>query len=148
MTMTNDEFATKVLDAIKRLGRATSAQLQEAISGIKPQQVENGVKTLIRRKQIQNVSGNAHKATYTADMSIIAPPRVKKARKPKKEEPEKYVGIITPGQMINKMAGVYVPTRTQPMRPGAMDHEACMSRRSDGLVPYSGQYIATGVKSK
>lgn len=146
--MTSNEFATKVLDAIKRLGRATSAQLQEEISSIKQHQVENGVKTLIRRRQIQNISGNAHKATYTADMSIIAPPRVKKVRKPKKEEPEKYSGIITPGTMINKMSGVYVPTRTQPMRPGAMDHEACMSRRSDSLVPYSGQYIATGVKSK
>lgn len=146
--MTNDEFATKVLDAIKRLGLATSAQLQEAISGIKPHQVENGVKTLIRRKQIQNISGNAHKATYTADMTIAAPPRVKKARKLKKDVPEKYPGIITPGRMIDKMSGVYVPTRTQPMRPGAMDHEACMSRRADGLAPYSGQYIATGVKSK
>ena len=148
MTMTNDEFATKVLEVIKRLGRATSAQLREAISGIKPHQVENGVKTLIRRKQIKNVSGNAHKATYTADMSIIAPPRVKKARKQKQEEPEKYSGIITPGQMINKMAGVYVPTRTQPMRPGAMDHEACMSRRADGHKPYTGEFLTLGVKAK
>ena len=55
---------------------------------------------------------------------------------------------LAPGTMINKMAGVYVPTRTQPMRPGAMDHEACMSRRTDVLVPYSGQYIATGVTEK
>ena len=146
--MTNDEFATKVLDAIKRLGQATSAQLQDEISGIKPHQVENGVKTLIRRKQIQNISGNAHKATYTADMSIIAPPRVKKARKPKMEEPEKYSGIITPSRMIDKMAGFYVPTRTQPMRPGAMDHEACKSLRADGLKPYTGQFLTLGVKAK
>ena len=55
---------------------------------------------------------------------------------------------LAPGAMISKMSGVYVPTRTQPMRAGAMDHEACMSRRVDGLVPYSGQYIATGVTEK
>ena len=55
---------------------------------------------------------------------------------------------LAPGTMIKKMAGVYVPTRTQPMRPGALDHEACKSRRADGLVPYSGQYIATGVTEK
>ena len=56
---------------------------------------------------------------------------------------------LAPGMMIDKMSGVYVPTRTQPMRPGAMDHEACKSRRADGgLVPYSGQYIATGVTEK
>lgn len=61
---------------------------------------------------------------------------------------KKGSGPVTPGQLVSKMSGVYVPTRTQPMRPGAMDHEACMSRRADSLVPYSGQYIATGVKSK
>ena len=55
---------------------------------------------------------------------------------------------LAPGTMIDKMSGVYVPTRTQPMRPGALDHEACMSRRGDGSVPYSGQYIATGVTEK
>ena len=55
---------------------------------------------------------------------------------------------LAPGIMINKMAGVYVPTRTQPMRAGAMDHESCKSRRADSLVPYSGQYIATGVTEK
>ena len=55
---------------------------------------------------------------------------------------------LAPGAMINKMSGVYVPTRTQPMRAGAMDHESCKSRRADSLVPYSGQYIATGVTEK
>lgn len=55
---------------------------------------------------------------------------------------------LAPGTMINKMSGVYVPTRNQPMRPGALDHEACKSLRTDGLVPYSGQYIATGVTEK
>ena len=50
--------------------------------------------------------------------------------------------------MIDKMAGVYVPTRTQPMRPGAMDHEACKSLRTDGLKPYTGQFLTLGVKAK
>ena len=55
---------------------------------------------------------------------------------------------LAPGTMINKMSGVYVPTSTQPMRAGAMDHEACKSRRAGGLVPYSSQYIAKGVTEK
>ena len=56
---------------------------------------------------------------------------------------------LAPGTMIDKMSGVYVPTRTQPMRPGAMDHESCMSRRADGgLVPYSGEFLTLGVKAK
>ena len=55
---------------------------------------------------------------------------------------------LAPGTMINKMSGVYVPTRTQPMRPGAMDHEACKSLRADGLKPYTGQLLTLGVKEK
>ena len=67
-------------------------------------------------------------------------------KKPVKKEPA--TDNLAPGTMINKMAGVYVPTRLQPMRPGSMDHEACMSRRADGLVPYTGQVLTLGVKEK
>ena len=55
---------------------------------------------------------------------------------------------LAPGMMIDKMSGVYVPTRTQPMRPGATDHEACMSRRADGHKPYTGEFLTLGVKAK
>ena len=55
---------------------------------------------------------------------------------------------LAPGAMIDKMSGVYVPTRTQPMRPGAMDHEDCKSLRADGLKPYTGQFLTLGVKAK
>ena len=145
-----DEFSTPILNSIKRLGKATREHLLDNTIGIKKQQIDNAIKTLIRRGAIQNISATPRPAIYTADMTIKAPPRVKRERKPKAEiqAPEKYVGIIAPGTMINKMSGVYVPTRTQPMRPGAMDHEACKSRRADCLVPYSGQYIATGVTEK
>lgn len=145
-----DEFSTPILSIIKRLGKATREQLLDNISGIKKQQIDNAIKTLIRRGAIQNISATPRPAIYTANMTIKAPPRVKRVRKPKADNqaPEKYVGIITPGTMINKMAGVYVPTRTQPMRPGAMDHEACMSRRADGHKPYTGEFLTLGVKAK
>lgn len=61
---------------------------------------------------------------------------------------KKCIGHVTPGQLVSKMSGIYVPTRTQPMRPGATDHEFCMSRRAAGLVRHTGQYIAIGVKAK
>lgn len=145
-----DEFSTPILNSIKRLGKATRDQLLDSTSGIKKQQVDNAIKTLIRRGAIQNISATPSPAIYTADMTIKAPPRVKRERQPKAEiqAPQKYVGIVAQGTMINKMAGVYVPTRTQPMRPGATDHESCMSRRADGLVRHTGQYIAIGVKAK
>lgn len=144
-----DEFSTPILNSIKRLGKATREQLLDNISGIKKQQVDNAIKTLIRRGAIQNVSAT-RPAIYTADMTIKSPPRVKLVRKPKAEiqASDKYVGIVAPGTMIDKMAGVYVPTRTQPMRPGATDHESCMSRRADGRKPYTGEFLTLGVKAK
>ena len=145
-----DEFSTPILNGIKRLGKATRDQLLDNTSGIKKQQVDNAIKTLIRRGAIKNISATPRPAIYTANMTIKAPPRVKQERKPKAENqaPQKYVGIVAPGTMINKMSGVYVPTRTQPMRPGAMDHEACMSLRADGLKPYTGEFLTLGVKAK
>ena len=146
-----DEFSAPILEIIKRLGKATRDQLlDDSGHGIKKQQVDNAIKTLVRRGAIQNISATPRPAIYTADMTVKTSPRAKQVRKLKSDDPvpEKYVGIIAPGTMINKMAGVYVPTRTQPMRHGAMDHEACMSRRANDLVPYSGQYIATGVTEK
>ncbi len=145
-----DEFSAPILNSIKRLGKATREQLLDDTSGIKKQQVDNAIKTLIRRGAIKNISATPRPAIYTANMTIKAPPRVKQERKPKDENqaPQKYVGIVVPGTMINKMSGVYVPTRTQPMRPGAMDHEACMSRRADGHKPYTGEFLTLGVKAK
>lgn len=145
-----DEFSTPILNSIKRLGKATREQLLDNTGGIKKQQVDNAIKTLIRRGAIQNISATPRPAIYTADMTIKASPRVKLVRKPKAESqtPEKYVGIVAPGVMIDKMTGIYVPTRTQPMRPGAMDHEACMSLRADGLKPYTGEFLTLGVKAK
>ena len=146
-----DEFSTPILSIIKRLGKATREQLLDNTSGIKKQQVDNAIKTLIRRGAIQNVSATPRPAIYTADMAIKSPPRVKHVRQPKTEKnqaPQKYVGIVAPGTIFDKMAGVYVPTRTQPMRPGAMDHEACMSRRTDGFKPYTGEFLTLGVKAK
>lgn len=145
-----DEFSTPILNSIKRLGKATREQLLDNNHSIKKQQVDNAIKTLIRRGAIQNISATPRPAIYTADMTIKAPPRVKRERKPKTEiqASDKYVGIVAPGTMIDKMAGVYVPTRTQPMRPGAMDHEACMSRHADGHKPYTGEFLTLGVKAK
>ena len=145
-----DEFSTPILNSIKRLGKATRDQLLDNTSGIKKQQVDNAIKTLVRRGAIQNVSATPRPAIYTADMTIKAPPRVKLVRKPKAESQtlEKYVGIVAPGTMIDKMSGIYMPTRTQPMRPGATDHESCMSRRADGHKPYTGEFLTLGVKAK
>jgi hypothetical protein len=141
--------STEVLAVIRKNGKATMQQIRDELRGLTCSEVENAIKTLRKSKKVQNISDQAHVAIYTADMTAVAPYRPSKERDPMTGKPlRKCSGPVTPGQLVSKMSGIYVPTRTQPMRPGAMDHEACMSRRADSLVPYSGQYIATGVTEK
>lgn len=90
---------------------------------------------------------------YVTEVKPI-PPRHHSAHEDEEKPPKKQLKKVpptdnlAPGTMINKMAGVYVPTRTQPMRPGATDHESCMSRRADGHKPYTGEFLTLGVKAK
>ena len=141
--------STEVLAVIQKMGKATMQQIRDELRGMTYNEVENSIKTLRKSKKVQNISDQAHVAIYTSDMTAVAPYRPSKERGPMTGKPlKKCSGPVTPGQLVSKMAGVYVPTRTHPMRPGAMDHESCMSRRADGLVRHTGQSIAMGVKSK
>lgn len=141
--------STEVLAVIQKMGKATMQQIRDELRGMTYNEVENAIKTLRKSKKVQNISDQAHVAIYTADMNAVSPYRPSKERDPMTGKPmKKCSGPVTPGLLINRMSGVYVPTRTQPMRPGATDHEACMSRRADGLVRHTGQYIAMGVKAK
>lgn len=141
--------STEVLAAIQKMGKSTMQQIRDELRGMTYNEVENAIKTLRKSKKVQNVSDKAHVAIYTADMTAVSPYRPSKERDPITGKPlKKCSGPVTPGQLVSKMSGVYVPIRTQPMRPGAMDHESCMSRRADGLVRHTGQYIAMGVKAK
>ena len=141
--------STEVLAVIQKMGKATMQQIRNELSGMAYNEVENAIKTLRKSKKVQNVSDQAHVAIYTADMTAVSPHRPSKERDPMTGKPlKKGSGPVTPGLLINRMSGVYVPTRTQPMRPGAMDHEACMSRRADGHKPYTGEFLTLGVKAK
>ena len=144
-----NDNSNAVLAVIHKLGKATMQQIRNELRDMAYNEVENSIKTLRKSKKVQNVSDQAHVAIYTADMTAVAPYRPSKERDPTTGKPlKKCSGPVTPGQLVSKMSGVYVPTRTQPMRPGATDHESCMSRRADGLVCHTGQYIAMGVKAK
>ena len=154
--MKKNEFSAAVYETICKLGRASIMDLEVYHPEMTKQRLSNAAKTLVRAGKTQNVSSNAHVAIYTADMNAI-PPRLsarfseekqdsikEQAKQPKPQNNSP----VAPGWLISKMDGVYVPTRTQPMRPGAMDHEACMSRRADGHKPYTGEFLTLGVKAK
>lgn len=135
--------STEVLAVIQKNGKATMQQISDELRSMTHNEVENAIKTLRKSKKVQNISDQAHVAIYTSDMTAVSPYRPSKEREPMTGKPlKKGSGPVTPGQLVSKMAGVYVPTRTQPMRQGATDHESCMSRRADGLVRHTGQYIA------
>lgn len=144
-----NDNSTAVFAVIQKLGKATMQQIRDELRSMTYNEVENAIKTLRRSKRVQNISDQAHVAIYTADMTAVAPYRPSKEREPMTGKPlKKGSGPVTPGQLVSKMSGVYVPTRTQPMRPGATDHEACMSRRADGHKPYTGEFLTLGVKAK
>lgn len=144
-----NENSTAVFAVIQKIGKATMQQIRDELRGMAYNEVENAIKTLRKSKKVQNISDQAHVAIYTTDMAAVAPYRPSKEREPMTGKPlKKGSGPVTPVQLVNRMSGVYVPTRTQPMRQGATDHESCMSRRADGLVRHTGQYIAIGVKAK
>lgn len=144
-----NDNSTAVFAVIQKIGKATMQQIRDELRDMTYNEVENAIKTLRKSKKVQNISDQAHVAIYTSDMNAVSLYRPSKERDPMTEKPlKKCSGPVAPGLLINRMSCVYVPTRTQPMRPGALDHEACKSRRADGLVPYSGQYIATGVTEK
>lgn len=144
----NDK-STAVFAVIRKIGKATMQQIRDELRDMTRNEVENAIKALRKSKKIQNISGQAHVAIYTADMTAVSPYRPSKERDPMTGKPlKKCSGPVTPGQLVSKMSGVYVPTRTQPMRPGATDHESCMSRRADGHKPYTGEFLTLGVKAK
>ena len=144
-----NDNSTAVFSVIQKLGKATMLQIRDELRAMTYNEVENAIKTLRKSKKVQNISDQAHVAIYTTDMAAVAPYRPSKEREPMTGKPlKKGSGPVTPGQLVNRMSGVYVPTRTQPMRPGATDHESCMSRRADGLKPYTGEFLTLGVKAK
>ena len=144
-----NDNSTAVFAVIQKMGKATMQQIRDELRSMTYNEVENAIKTLRRSKRVQNIGDQAHVAIYTADMNAVAPYRPSKEREPMTGKPlKKGSGPVTPGQLVNKMSGVYVPTRTQPMRAGATDHEACMSRRADGHKPYTGEFLTLGVKAK
>ena len=144
-----NDNSTAVFAVIQKMGKATMQQIRDELRGMTYNEVENAIKTLRKSKKVQNISDQAHVAIYTADMNAASPCRPSKEREPMTGKPlKKGSGPVTPGQLVNRMSGVYVPTRTQPMRPGSTDHESCMSRRADGHKPYTGEFLPLGVKAK
>ena len=147
----------EVLRLLARHQPMTTAELVAHNTDCRTESVRYSIDLLRKDNKVKNVG--RHNAALWALSDYVMPtePVTKRHHSSRAEPralPKKLIkknpptDNLAPGIMINKMAGVYVPTRTQPMRPGAMDHEACKSLRADGLKPYTGQFLTLGVKAK
>lgn len=64
---------------------------------------------------------------YSKTKEVLPPP-------PKKPQPAG--DNLAPGTLINKMSGIYSPSRSAPMRPGADDHLQHRSLRGDARIEH------------
>lgn len=147
----------EILHLLERRQPMTTAELVAHNTECRTESVRYSIDLLRKDKKVKNIG--RHNAAlwalqdYTAEEEPVTK-RYHSGRAEPNALPKKLIkktpatDNLAPGTMISKMAGVYVPTRTQPMRPGAMDHEACMSLRTDGLKPYTGEFLTLGVKAK
>ena len=147
----------EVLRLLKRHQPMTTSELVAQNADCRFESVRYSIDLLRKDGKLKNVG--RHNAALWALSDYVMPtepvtkrhhssraePRALPKKLLKKKPP---TDNLAPGVMIDKMAGVYVPTSTQPMRPGAMDHEACMSRRADGHKPNTGEFLTLGVKAK
>lgn len=69
------------------------------------------------------------------------------SRKQTASKPKAPADNPTPGRLIGKMDGVYVPPKSV-MRSGALDHQACASLHAGVSRPYTGQPLTLGVRAK
>jgi len=147
----------EVLRLLKRHQPMTTAELVAQNAECRFESVRYSIDLLRKDNKVKNVGRHNSALWALSDYVMLTEPVTKRHHSSRSEPcalPKKLIkkkpqtDNLAPGIMINKMAGVYVPTRTQPMRPGAMDHEACKSLRTDGLKPYTGQFLTLGVKAK
>lgn len=151
------ELKAEILRIISMDQPAATVDISARLPESRFESVRYAIALLHKEGKLKNVGRqNAYRwalPDYVTEVQSI-PTRHHSSRddeeKPPKKQPKKVppTDNLAPSTMIDKMAGVYVPTRTQPMRPGAMDHEACMSRHADGHKPYTGEFLTLGVKAK
>ena len=151
------ELKAEILRIISMDQPAATVDISARLPESRFESVRYAIALLHKEGKLKNVGRhNAYRwalPSYVTEVQPI-PPRHHSAREDEEKPLKKLIkktpatDNLAPGMMINKMSGVYVPTRTQPMRPGATDHEACKSMRADGHKPYTGQFLTLGVKAK
>lgn len=130
----NDSNRSRIIDVIRAEPGIMTRNIEARLADLTKREIENALHALQHKKSLVCQREPGHPGhwyvlsdPYSTTKETLPPP-------PKKQPAAG--DNITPGHLINKMAGTYIPSRQSPMRPGADDHLQHPSRRNDERVKH------------
>lgn len=130
----NDSNRSRIIATIKAEPGIMTRNIEARLADLTKREIENALHALQHKKSLvcqrePGLPGHWYVLSdpYSTTKETLPPP-------PKK--PSAAGDNITPGHLINKMAGTYTPSRQSPMRPGANDNLQHPSRRNDDRVEH------------
>lgn len=130
----NDSNRSRIIAVIKAEPGIMTRNIEARLADLTKREIENALHALQHKKSLVCQCEPGHPGhwyvlsdPYSTTKETLPPP-------PKKQPAAG--GNITPGHLINKMAGTYTPSRQSPMRPGANDNLQHPSRRNDDRVEH------------
>lgn len=136
------DIETRMLAAIKLLQPCSIHEIRSSLGDFPQDAVELCKKRMAARGQIFN-NGTSSKGQWA--LSI---PELKKQIKPKSEKKAPTpLPNVTPGRLISKMAGDYVPPKSF-IRSDGLDFKDRMSLHAGIRSHYTGHPLTLGVRAK
>lgn len=130
----NDSNRSRIIATIKAEPGIMTRNIEARLADLTKREIENALHALQHKNTLvcqrePGLPGHWYVLSdpYSTNKEALPPP-------PKKQPAAG--DNITPGHLINKMAGTYIPSRASPMRPGADDHLQHPSRRNDDRVEH------------
>lgn len=125
---------SRIIAVIKSEPGIMTRNIEARLADLTKREIENALHALQHKKSLvcqrePGLPGHWYVLNdpYSTTKEMLPPPPKKQAA---------AGDNITPGHLINKMAGTYTPSRQSPMRPGADDHLLHPSRRNDDRVEH------------
>lgn len=130
----NDSNRSRIIAVIKSEPGIMTRNIEARLADLTKREIENALHALRHKKSLvcQREPG------LPGHWYVLNDPysKTKEALPSPPKKPSPAGDNITPGHLINRMVGTYIPSRQSPMRPGADDHLQHPSRRNDDRVEH------------
>lgn len=130
----NDSNRSRIIATIKAEPGIMTRNIEARLADLTKREIENALHALRHKKSLvcQREPG------LPGHWYVLNDPysKTKEALPSPPKKPSPAGDNITPGHLINRMVGTYIPSRQSPMRPGADDHLQHPSRRNDDRVEH------------